>query len=233
MLRKGREAKGLTIEQLAVITRLNKRFIEALETGRRDQLPGQVYLKPFTKTCGEALDLDVKALYRIIDGESGGAEKVQKPIELPESRKRLDYRLPVVLIIAAAVCVIIYFAVSMRGKISRKAETVDVVPAGAVSVRKEINWSRPWERPSFYGSRKIWQNLVLMATDSIRISVFSGRDTLYNGILAKGERKVFSSDKELVLSLSRNDCVTGFINGLKDPVIGSGKGKLENYHPGK
>jgi len=221
----------MTIEQLSSVTRLNVKFIEALESGRRDLLPGQVYLKPFAKTCAEALEMDVKELYKIIDGETGSDEQSDLRIEYQhEKKKRLDYKLFVVLIIAVLIIAIIYVAVKTRDLIPSRTEITEIIPAGTTKIRKEINWSKPWERPAFYKSGNLKQNLVLLVTDSVGVLLLSNTDTLFNGILTNGGRKVFSSENGFILNLTRNDCVTGFINGQKDSIIGSGGGKLENYY---
>lgn len=224
----------MTIEQLATITRLNKKFIEALEEGRRDKLPGQVYLKPFTKTCAEALDLDLKELYKIINGEIGDDEQNGRRLEFPEDKKkRFDYKLPVVLLIAVTIVGIIYVTIITREKIPVDTTPQVIIPAGTTMVRGEIKWSRPWERPAHYRMGPLKQNLILLTTDSVVVFVMSDGDTLFNGILIDDQRKMFSSEDEFTLSLSRNDCVTAIVNGQKDTLIGSSGEKLENYTIGK
>lgn len=139
----------MSLEQLAAVTRLNIEFITALEEGRRDRLPGQVYLKPFTKTCAEALGLDLKELYRIIDGESGEGPKENQIIAEPlGQKKRRDYKLPIVLSIAVIISFIIFFAIKTRDKMPVKTEIVEVIPAAADLEKTQVRWSRPWERPA-------------------------------------------------------------------------------------
>ncbi len=220
----------MTIEQLSSVTRLNVKFIEALESGRRDLLPGQVYLKPFVKTCAEALNLDVKELYKIINGEPGNEDQGDRRIEFHgEIRKRHDYKLLLVLLIAAVIIVAIYLTFKTREKSPTDSRITEVIPAEATKIRDKINWSRPWERPAFYSAGTLRQNLVLVASNSVDVLILSDGDTLFNGTMNGNERKVLSSDKGFVLNLSRNDCIIGFVNGQKDTVIGRGGGRLENY----
>lgn len=224
----------MSIEQLAMATRINARFIEALESGRRDQLPGQVYLKPFVKTCAEVLDLDLKELYKIIDGETEKGNQGDLRIEFQdEKKKRREYKLPVVLLIAAAIMAIIYFTVKNRDKMPPKTEITEIIPADATKIRDKINWDRPWEQPAFFIPGSRGQNLVLMPSDNISAFILSGDDTLFSGILPAGEKKTFLSEDGFVLSLTRNDHITGYINGRRDSIIGSGGGRLENYRIGE
>jgi hypothetical protein len=199
----------MSIEQLATITRLNKKFIEAL-------------------------DLDLKELYKIINGEIGDDEQNGRRLEFPEDKKkRFDYKLPIVLLIAAVIVGIIYVTIITREKIPPDTKPLVIIPAGTTMVRGEIKWSRPWERPAHYRMGPLKQNLILLTTDSVEAFVMSGGDTLFNGVLIDDQRKMFASEDEFTLSLSRNDCVTAIVNGQKDTLIGSSGGKLENYTIGK
>lgn len=234
----------MSLEQLAAVTRLNIEFITALEEGRRDRLPGQVYLKPFTKTCAEALGLDLKELYKIIDGESGKGPKENQIIAEPLGQKKgRDYKLPIVLSIAVIISFVIFFTIKTRDKMPVKTEIVEVIPAAAELEKKQIKWSRPWERPALVNNRSVLkenivkksivkQNLVLLATENVDVNVISAGDTLFSGVFTAGVRKVFTSDSGFILNLSRNDCVKAFINGQKDPAIGSSRGRLVNYSIG-
>ncbi len=231
----------MSLEQLAAVTRLNIGFITALEEGRRDRLPGQVYLKPFTKTCAEALGLDLKELYRIIDGETEEEQKENQVIAEPlAQKKKRDYKLPIVLFIAVIISFIIFFTIKTRDKMPVRTEINEVIPASTDLEKKQVKWSRPWDRPALINKKSIVkesvvkesivkQNLVLMATDNVEVNIVSAGDTLFSGVFTAGVRKVFKSDSGFIVNLSRNDCVNAFINGQKDPAIGSSRGRLINY----
>ncbi len=232
-LREGREAKGLNIEQLAALTRLNQQFIVALESGRRDLLPGQVYLKPFTKICAEALDLDLKELYGLIDDENG--EKVNDEIPaatISESKRGLDYRLPLVIVIGLMIIALIYLTVSFRqGRFPDSGDT-DIVPAESHQPRRDVEWSRPWERPAAWESPGLNQRLRIEASDLVWISVVADGDTAYVGFLNPATAKTFTAREGFTLSLGRNDCVIGYFNGEKVARIGSSIRGLFNYRLG-
>ena len=230
-LREGREAKGLNIEQLAAITRLNEQFIEALESGRRDLLPGQVYLKPFTKICAEALDLDLKELYRIIDGEEKTDDEIPATA-LSQSKKGLDYRIPLVIIVGLIIIGLIYLTVRSRDERFPDIGDTDVTPAESHQPRREVKWSRPWERPAAWESAGHNQRLRIEASELVWMSVIADGDTVYAGFLNPGAGKTFTAREEFALSLGRNDCVIGYLNGEKVAEIGSSVRGLFNYHLG-
>lgn len=233
MLRRARESKGLSIDQLSTITRLNSLFIEALEEGRWDRLPGQVYLKPFAKACAEALDLDLKEVYKAIEGEKAQPPREESSLRIAlEEKRRFDYKLPLVIIIGAAIIGIIYMTVRHQQKTNSQRVDLRVVPAHVAPEKREIRWNRPWERPA------AWQaefpdadRLRLEATDTVWVSVLSGADTLFMGFMNSGDGKTFISKDKFTLNLGRNDCISGYLNGERIPAIGTSVTGLYNYRP--
>ncbi len=66
-LRAAREAKGLTIDQVAAETRISNRHIENIEAGQFDDLPGRTYAVGFSRTLASTVGLnqaDVAAMVR-------------------------------------------------------------------------------------------------------------------------------------------------------------------------
>lgn len=58
ILREARENKGLTLEEAQEATRINARYLEALETGQYDQLPTAVHVRGFLRNYARFLGLD-------------------------------------------------------------------------------------------------------------------------------------------------------------------------------
>src|SRR3989442_8716629 len=53
-----RESKGLTLDQIAVETRIGTRFLEAIEKEEFHLLPGGIFSRGFVRTYAERLKLD-------------------------------------------------------------------------------------------------------------------------------------------------------------------------------
>lgn len=238
MLRQAREARGLSIDQLATITRLNPHFIEALEEGRWDRLPGQVYLKPFAKTCAEALGLDIKEVYKLIDGEKkeeqgGEAESPAEDEKIPPKKSGFDYRVPLVIIIGLVIIGLIYVVISYQQNMQIGSSDMKVVPAGGTVEKREAVRSRPWEKPALWEHESPGsERLRLEASDTVWVSVISEGDTLFAGFFRPGGGRTFLSRDGFVLNLGRNDCINGYLDGEKIPQIGSSVTGLYNFKVG-
>ncbi|MFV9509781.1 RodZ domain-containing protein [Tepidibacillus sp. LV47] len=58
LLRELRIKKGYSIEDIQEITKIRSKYIEAIEQGRLDELPGNFYAKAFIKSYGEVVGLN-------------------------------------------------------------------------------------------------------------------------------------------------------------------------------
>jgi hypothetical protein len=74
-LRQGREAKHLSIAQVAEITKLRTDHIRALEEGKYEVFSAPVYVRGFVRTYSNLLKLDVPQVMAALDGELGGMKK--------------------------------------------------------------------------------------------------------------------------------------------------------------
>jgi cytoskeletal protein RodZ len=57
-LKQTRIEKGISLEELQETTKIRRRYIEAIENGNLDELPGSFYARAFVKNIAEVLGLD-------------------------------------------------------------------------------------------------------------------------------------------------------------------------------
>ncbi|MFD2371373.1 helix-turn-helix domain-containing protein [Brevibacillus sp. GCM10020057] len=58
VLQRAREEKGITLDDIQRITKIQKRYLEAIERGHFHVLPGHFYARAFIKSYAEAVGLD-------------------------------------------------------------------------------------------------------------------------------------------------------------------------------
>lgn len=82
-LRAAREAKGLTLEQVAAQTRIPQRHLKTIEAGEFARLPGRTYAVGFSRTYAKTVDLDqddVVAMVRAeLDEQAGENDHQPRP----------------------------------------------------------------------------------------------------------------------------------------------------------
>ncbi|WP_336772220.1 helix-turn-helix domain-containing protein [Paenibacillus sp. MMO-58] len=69
LLRKAREERGLTLDDVQEITKIRKRYLEAIESGDHSVLPGTFYLRAFVKNYCDAVGLDAEEVLRLYQHE--------------------------------------------------------------------------------------------------------------------------------------------------------------------
>ncbi|MCR2820649.1 helix-turn-helix domain-containing protein [Lederbergia panacisoli] len=62
-LRMAREEKSITLDELQNITRIQKRYLLAIEEGKYDIMPGKFYARAFIKQYAEAVGLEPELLF--------------------------------------------------------------------------------------------------------------------------------------------------------------------------
>lgn len=102
-LREAREKVGYTIEELAYATKIMPSFIENLEVGEFDKLPGEVFIRGFVKSMCKSLNENPEAMLQLIEQSYGlrkerllvvpgspGASRVRIGSERPERRFNIN-----------------------------------------------------------------------------------------------------------------------------------------------
>lgn len=75
-LKQAREEKQLSLEELQNTTKIQKRYLQAIEEGKFDVLPGQFYARAFVKSYAEAVGIEPELLFE------------EHASELPASKKQ-------------------------------------------------------------------------------------------------------------------------------------------------
>lgn len=86
-LKEKREEQGLTLEELQKATKIQKRYLVAIEEGNYAVLPGAFYARAFVKSYSEALGLDPDEVFHTYGKEL--PHPVQQTSDLPSRSERL------------------------------------------------------------------------------------------------------------------------------------------------
>ena len=83
-LRQAREARNLTMQQVAGITKVRTDHLRALEQGNFDVFSAPVYIRGFVRSYATLLKLDVPQVMAALDTELGRTAKFAEPPPLAE-----------------------------------------------------------------------------------------------------------------------------------------------------
>lgn len=70
LLREARMNKGLSLDDIQEKTKIQKRYLQAIEDGDYNALPGRFYARAFIKEYAQAVDLDAAHLLSLLDEDT-------------------------------------------------------------------------------------------------------------------------------------------------------------------
>jgi cytoskeletal protein RodZ len=86
-LRAAREARKLTINEVAETTKIRTDHIRALEEGNYDAFAAPVYIRGFVRVYATLLKLEVQQVMSALDAELGKTERFSEPPPLGKQQK--------------------------------------------------------------------------------------------------------------------------------------------------
>jgi len=89
ILKKAREKKGLSINEIALSLKISSKILKSIEEGDTNQLPAKTFLRGFVQSYANYLRVDVNEVLRIFQEEMGST-KPSPLIQMPEQDETLE-----------------------------------------------------------------------------------------------------------------------------------------------
>lgn len=105
LLKKTRESKGLSLQQVEDETNMRWKYIEALEEGNYEVIPGSAYVRGFLRNYSAFLGLEPEEMleqYKLEQQKTAAPSQSEEP-KRPSRRPSRSLGLPVYLLLAAAI----------------------------------------------------------------------------------------------------------------------------------
>jgi cytoskeleton protein RodZ len=215
-----RERRGESLDQVAEVTGIRRKYLEELESGSGwfDPYPGRVYGRFFLREYAEYLGLDPAPLLDAFDGEAE-AGPTQAPTEGRTLRPRRSSPSNALVAIAALVCLLALLGSSaiLRGadRDSPAFGPADVVP----HVRRHDGGAHaPAERGPVQRIRA-----VATVSDRSWIEALSDGEAIYRATAPEGSVLTFRADRRLELILGNAGGVALVVNGQPEPTGSAGQ----------
>jgi cytoskeletal protein RodZ len=181
-LRAAREAKGLTLEDVAAQTRIPQRHLESIESADWDKLPAPTYTVGFAKSYASAVGLDRGEVGDQLREEMGGQRFANNQTEVLEPADPAR-TMPKWLVIGAIAGVILLIV--LMSWISRRSLRQDDSPAVASApVQQPVKRAAPAAQPAATSAQG---PVVLTAIAPAWIQVTDQGKSLFQGELQPGQ----------------------------------------------
>nr|WP_163103308.1 RodZ domain-containing protein [Peribacillus alkalitolerans] len=87
-LREEREAKGLSLDDLQSMTKIQKRYLVGIEEGNYGMMPGKFYVRAFIKQYAEAIGLEPEEIFEQYKSEIPSVHNDELPTQLSRVKTR-------------------------------------------------------------------------------------------------------------------------------------------------
>lgn len=138
-LKREREMRGVSLEEISVATRIAPRFLEAIENEQWDQLPGGVFNRGFIRSVARYLGLDEENLVAEYALQTKGRPDPGVVADPPDEPERMWARISVlvvlaILILAGGWAAIHYLGPKIAARLHKhSADSANSAPARASS----------------------------------------------------------------------------------------------------
>ena len=235
-LRELREAKGVSLDDIARSTRVGRRHLEALETDDWAELPAPVFVKGFIRAYCEFLDAspdEVLGLYREASGEVVKPERVQSVMRGAPSRRVGPLMVSLVLFLALGAS-LFALRVGLKGA-QRQAPPASTAP---VSARGEVATApTPAAAPAPSAPapavpaqqtpipaaepKPAGQRLVMRAVEPTWIRVQVDEGQVAEELLQAGAVREWTAVRRFVLTVGNAGGLELDLNGKRMPALGA------------
>jgi len=222
-LKRERELREVSMEELTKATRISARFVEALENEDWAKLPGGVFGHGFVRTIARYLGLNEETLL----GEYDSARAEHSPAPPPKPEERIPS--PPKWLPAAAVLVALLLLAGLfftaryawhRYAAHRAAKKSAAASSAAQPQSGSASPGLAEQSPSMPSSTTPL-NLSLSTSAATRVRILDDHNLLLDTELPAGETRHFSANQQFEVSAGDSSAVLLELNGKAMPPLGA------------
>ena len=183
-LKAAREAKGLSLEDIAAQTRIPQRHLESIENADWDKLPAPTYTVGFAKSYAGAVGLDRAEIGDQLREEMGGQRFASSQAEVIEAADPAR-TMPKWLVISAVIAVILL--VLVMSLLNRRSLEQPSAPASAPAAVPAPATQPAHRQPAAPAPAAANGPVVLTATGPAWVRITDQGKTLFEGMMQPGQ----------------------------------------------
>ena len=246
-LKKEREARQISLQDISAATRINVRFLEAIEDGKFDVLPG-AYIRAFVREYAETVGLDSTEVLAKLETAVGSVVKPpddtaaiqEEPPEPPKAPRR-SLSMPelprylslqnVVLTVLALVAIVLIVSMIRWGKDGEPSAEVSEIPFDKVIEESEASTQQespggalPGVAPPKPDSLK----LEIQTSDSVWMRLVIDRQDTSEYLFGPERARTWVAQDRFVLTVGNPAGASFTLNGVAlGPLMGP-DGRIRN-----
>ncbi|GAH94063.1 unnamed protein product [marine sediment metagenome] len=245
-LKERREAKGISLIEVEKDLKIRKKYLQALEEGNIDIIPGRTYIIGYLRNYSKYLGIDEENINQIIqtyndlEKQKAGLEETKKKNIYLKRKDRSIFEkkrffFPVKYVYLTSFVLVIFIGLLWINNSLKKAQDF---PVPSPEIETEATLTLPEENVETKTETLIEETLSsenaliskmpilkIIANDNTWVKVLSKDEIIFEGILFKGEEIFWQSDQSLNLITEYPAKIETYYN---DEVVEINKGITNN-----
>lgn len=226
-LKRERELRGISLKEIADSTKINIRFLRALEEDRFDMLPEKFFTRGIIRTYAKYLGLEEQSVLNTYlesqtakeTQETSIGDKKPEISESPDSppkEKKISLLFALMVLVILALIIVMYF-------VFRKDENPPPNATKIQSTPQEIQ-EKPITTPPVTQEepeiKQVELNIEIMVQQETWLEIYADQVMLDSGIKSPGERLRFKALQEFLFHIGNAGGITYTINGQEGKGLG-------------
>jgi cytoskeleton protein RodZ len=226
-LKREREMRGVTLQEISTATRISTRFLEALENEQWNQLPGGVFNRGFIRSIARFLGLDEESLVAEYALGTKGLDDVRssgaRPAEIPRDWRPIAAVTFIVVAVLGGIIALYHYGPILvsRLRARRHPAVVQSAPPAVTSGDPSKTLPGIARAPSL---APMALQIAMLRSAAVRITA-DGK-VVFSGQLRRKDVKKFEADRDFEVASSKPNAMRLELNG--QPVLSSPQGKTAN-----
>ena len=229
-LKRERELREVSIDELTKATRISQRFLEALENEHWAKLPGGVFGRAFVRTIARYLGLDEEALLGEYDLARGDISQTAKPLRPEERIPSPPKWLPVAAVLAVlAVLAGLAYAgryawhrYATRHASQRSSGSAGKTETSAsIAVQSLGSSATSGSLPTLDAPTQPVLQLSLSTSAATRIRILADNALVLDTEVPAGDTRHFTANQQFEVTAADSSTVLLELNGQAMPPLGA------------
>lgn len=222
LLKKKREDQKVNLQKVGETTFISPVYLEALEKGEWDKLPGRTYVSGYLKIYSRFLGLDAKELLSLFN--QAYEEPKERAILLPEKEPKMGKRNILRFLVATfgiLIVLLVFVLISYRLPIFSKLTQGEITTTPVEEMLVQEEFPSPEAIPDF-------SVVVVLQVEKLSwAEIRSGEAIIFSGILIPDKSYVFKSNTPLSVSGKNGNRIRVNFNGNDLGYLSSEDGDFE------
>lgn len=231
-LKEARENLGLSLREVEEATKIRKKYLQALENEEFDVIPGKTYAKGFLKIYAKFLNLDYKEIleeFESIFTPPAEENELSQPLQAEQIFLRKNNLFKFIAV--AVGIIVLFFAISLFlnniwGDSNVPDSNRNININENIAQEKEVKESNEDISSEEADNKKIQEQKegveieIEIIDQECWVKIENSDETIFQGIMKEGEKKIFTDDSELTITLGNAGAARVIYNGTELPPLG-------------